>query len=80
MSRMAYLELEKHLAGAICSFVSAEKLQAPIKRRLPLKRSPTCNNIDEGNMPIQICGVLMQHLTYLYTVSRMTGHHLVICI
>jgi len=57
----ADLELEKHLAGAVCSFVSAEKLQAPIKRRLPLEGSPTCNKTDEVNVPLQACGVSMQH-------------------
>ena len=41
MLSKADLELEKHLAGAVCSFVSAEKLQPPIKRCFPLKGSPT---------------------------------------
>ena len=47
MLEKADLELEKHLAGAICSFVRTKKLQAPIKRRLLLEGSPTCKDTDE---------------------------------
>ncbi len=71
MLSKADLELEKHLAGAICSFVCAEKLQAPIKRCFLLKGLPTGNNLDKENVPIEACGVSMQHQNMcVYTTSR----------